>query len=554
MNWNPQLTKFLLKILDGEKRIEFQRQNLGRIPLFEPYAAFLRIDRRNKKYIDIQDLRNFLIENKIRYSASNLSELIKLYDKDRDSVLNYQEFLKIILTNNDPDLRSRVTQRETYNVDAEDYLNNQIESELAKLLALEMDLTDELKIKAEAIRYIYGFSVTNAFQTIDYLNYNYLEEEELAAYLKKNGAYISQNDITQLISRLDKDCDGKVSFNDFSSFFFAERTGGVLSSSKQKEETNLNRSNLFNSYSSMRNYGQDNYNSNRSLSPLARSNLNLKASMNSYTSPLRSIRPVSPLGDHYSHCISPINSNNRYQAESSLIYSQKPFGDSKMNFNHSMYNNDINKSEECKNINSSSVLKYTSKSNGFDYNSIIIKLFTQFVELDAKSESVKEQLALRTDIQIRDLFTIFDIFSVGNISIAEFKEGLSSLDIFATTEEIKLLFSRYDLGKDGKLNYSEFSEMILPNKIEYAGLLRNRVLFNKYEKEVSNESRKIFLNLLRLLITNETKAESLRKFCSDRPLFSVYDAFDNIRSKIKNYLIKEDVKYILFIMCRSNSF
>jgi hypothetical protein len=79
------LNVYFLNILDSEKSIEYQRQYLGRLPEFEPYAAFQRIDRHNKKYISIEDLKYFLKENSTRYSDICLRELIKLYDKDNDN-------------------------------------------------------------------------------------------------------------------------------------------------------------------------------------------------------------------------------------------------------------------------------------------------------------------------------------------------------------------------------------------------------------------------------------------------------------------------------------
>lgn len=58
--WEQQLTKFFLIVLEAEREVEVQRTILGRLALFEPYAAFKRIDRHNNKKIDMLDITRFL--------------------------------------------------------------------------------------------------------------------------------------------------------------------------------------------------------------------------------------------------------------------------------------------------------------------------------------------------------------------------------------------------------------------------------------------------------------------------------------------------------------
>ena len=59
-DFEKQFVKYLLITLEAEREIEVQRQLLGRLLLFEPYAAFKRINRQNNNKIDLQDLTSFL--------------------------------------------------------------------------------------------------------------------------------------------------------------------------------------------------------------------------------------------------------------------------------------------------------------------------------------------------------------------------------------------------------------------------------------------------------------------------------------------------------------
>jgi len=54
------LRDFLQTIADRELEIERQRQILGEIPEFEPYAAFCRLNRHQDKKITADEIYNFL--------------------------------------------------------------------------------------------------------------------------------------------------------------------------------------------------------------------------------------------------------------------------------------------------------------------------------------------------------------------------------------------------------------------------------------------------------------------------------------------------------------
>jgi hypothetical protein len=54
------LKRLLLTISKGEKSIEKQRQKLASLEYFEPYAAFMRIDRDQNSLINSVEILRFL--------------------------------------------------------------------------------------------------------------------------------------------------------------------------------------------------------------------------------------------------------------------------------------------------------------------------------------------------------------------------------------------------------------------------------------------------------------------------------------------------------------
>jgi len=55
-----RLARLLIEQARNEQRIEIHRQSLAKLELFNPFSAFLRIDRSKKGYIIEKDLLDFL--------------------------------------------------------------------------------------------------------------------------------------------------------------------------------------------------------------------------------------------------------------------------------------------------------------------------------------------------------------------------------------------------------------------------------------------------------------------------------------------------------------
>ena len=49
------------------------------------------MDRDNKSFISLSDLKNYFNEKRINYTEFNIRELIRHFDKDADFVLNFEE-------------------------------------------------------------------------------------------------------------------------------------------------------------------------------------------------------------------------------------------------------------------------------------------------------------------------------------------------------------------------------------------------------------------------------------------------------------------------------
>ena len=87
--------------------------------------------------------------------------------------------------------------------------------------------------------------------------------------------------------------------------------------------------------------------------------------------------------------------------------------------------------------------------------------------------------------------------------------------------------------------------MLTPKKAEYARLMKERRNYG-YDADLSLESKLILIKLFRTLIEGENLIENNRQFLTSRPLFSSYDAFDAVKGKYQNYVLKENVLFSIY--------
>lgn len=82
-------------------------------PTFDPYSCFTRIDRACTTFVSSPDILKFLIESQQagQISEFDINFVIKFFDSTFKGVLNYQDFMQIILPCFNPELRTKATQQ-----------------------------------------------------------------------------------------------------------------------------------------------------------------------------------------------------------------------------------------------------------------------------------------------------------------------------------------------------------------------------------------------------------------------------------------------------------
>lgn len=119
-----------------------------------------------------------------------------------------------------------------------------------------------------------------------------------------------------------------------------------------------------------------------------------------------------------------------------------------------------------------------------------------------------------------------------------------------THDDVYLLFRRFDHNADGKLNFMEFSNLMLPVSKEYAALLTDRPDFYMSRgvppsQFFNVDTRQEMRNLWAALFKCERSCEVLRTGLRARPYFNLKAAFSFIDRNGMGQLALEDVREFL---------
>jgi len=111
-----------------------------------------------------------------------------------------------------------------------------------------------------------------------------------------------------------------------------------------------------------------------------------------------------------------------------------------------------------------------------------------------------------------------------------------------TKEELELFMEKFDVDRDGRLQFSDFCLAMTPLNSEYAQLLQSR---GTYRAQMTQESHVDYLTLWRKLLMVEQGCECVRQRLQKRPNFSLSEAFSYVDKTGLRALAPIDLKFTL---------
>ena len=105
------------------------------------------------------------------------------------------------------------------------------------------------------------------------------------------------------------------------------------------------------------------------------------------------------------------------------------------------------------------------------FNDFLRKLMS----VEDQIELAKIDLALNPDFNVEEAFRIFECNGRGFLDGNDLKCGLNLIGVYPQDYQIRLLMKRFDLQKEGCINYGDFFDMLVPFEKEYRNMVENRV-------------------------------------------------------------------------------
>ena len=233
--WLGSLLSYFINIKSIDDNIESLRIALCSQNDFTPNQLFQYLDIRHKDFLLLNDFVKFLNEMQIPFEEKYLRKFIHNFDKDNDFSLNFQEFLGLIAPKKSNDLKKKVFS----NINNFGVVTRNTKNIFGKLLCEELELVKNCIKTAKYCRGTLGFTCYESFVEI-VGNDKYITENHLYNFLQKNNINISNNDMHQLMFRLDADDDGRISFEEYKEIFFPTKEGDVNFKNNNISENDYN--------------------------------------------------------------------------------------------------------------------------------------------------------------------------------------------------------------------------------------------------------------------------------------------------------------------------
>lgn len=514
--------ELIVNITQNAIKCEENKEHLNDHPKFEPYALFTRIDREDKGYLDKRDFINFLVDNQISIplNRNTVDLFIEYYDRDFDDHLSFSEFLNFILNKEHNLIRSIATQRETYKLCNDEYLEDDLEAYTAKLVLSEfflfeyanmkkMEIFAQNKIEALA-------DLFNLFIEIDSNKDGYLSIEDFSQFLSSKRVNICSNELMSFISLFDEDLDGELNWNEFL-FMILPSPSGFKYDVKELKKMELQYNNYYSSL--QRKEGN-------------RSNINT----NQYSTQMKKMD------------MNDISNYDKDNGNDESYIRETRYKEEKSQYKASSSSNNKNKETDKLNQSKPNINKaFSSLSN----------LLLEVIDFEMQIDDMRIQLYNDPNFDINSLFVFFDRYKNQYISLMDFQDALELFDI--TNKNMLLIFGKYDDSNKGRLTINDFYEIFQPQGEKYTSKKRK---LNKNNKEINSErdkdkdidiiTKNHISQLFNQMINYESFLALLPKWY-EKNKSDVFFAFDQLDVNSNGYINEEEFNTLFMGKIQENN-
>ena len=242
-----QLFSFLSKL---EQSVQVRRKVLTDYYDYDASKIFKMLDIESKGFINSDKIIQFLDSHGIPYTNESVKLLIIFYDSDFDGELSFEEFIPLIQNNNILTNDKKVKLNLKNNTD----ISFNIEYCLTKIFEKEIEINQYIINLMTQIQKNIDNNLFYLFKEIS-LNKEYIRTEDIIYFLDTNKIDYTNNQINDIMKRLDINKDGKIDFNEFEYLFGLVKPQNKQHNSNYRLRPSNNYNNICNYKNNFENYG-----------------------------------------------------------------------------------------------------------------------------------------------------------------------------------------------------------------------------------------------------------------------------------------------------------
>ena len=463
------LEVYFKELADSGRRIEILRELLSRQADFDPLLLFAHLSN-NKDKLSTYNLISFAIRNHLDIEENDVLEVMISYSIKAEGELSYVEFLNLILPVKDIVLRRLAIAKNLKHKSSKEIPLN-INAAFRKLILEEVSTLKKLKPLKLELTKCSGYKIYKLFELVVEPKCNFITKYGLKSFMKNK--FTLDADITQIIQRLDKDKDGKVSYLDF-------------------------------------------------LSNLSLSQLDIRHHSMKSVNDHKAAKIITSIGIQTEDNELPLFSIKKKRSESkkmdTLIQEDMFVTPERIALGSPEYPTTGDTPGSATNI-------------AQRQQELLEKFFKDGLEIDKQTEELKEDLCKRPDYNIENVFILFSKGKRDTISLYELKATLKELTIEKPYIALLNLMKRYDLDRDGVLNYNEFKQILIPINTKPTNKNTN----------MTEDTLQQFKRLLIALIDNEVNIEKIRRDINAQ----IMNLLERFKNSTKDGLTIKELKELM---------
>ena len=249
-----KLVKIFITISLGEEKIEKLKKEILNSYNINPIQFFFKLDKTNSDYLSKNDIYTYLNSFSLIYSPTDIDYIFYFYDKDFDGVLNFYEFLDILISNSNYLYKKSFKKKYKHKKFDQNEINAEIDSNIQKnvlqIFIEEIELGRQLNELILDIKKSNDFEIQNIFYEIK--SYSYITSESLKAFFDRNEISYNDKFIKNIFYRFsNKEINDRISFNKLKFFFDLP-----YSKNNRNENNNINKNYIQNYFPLQTNQSQ----------------------------------------------------------------------------------------------------------------------------------------------------------------------------------------------------------------------------------------------------------------------------------------------------------